>query len=154
MTVEWTPFRWPVAWTDPSALSLLRGTAINYLLIENGAQLERVRSQARQDGFQVADPAKLPAGITLVKGSWAGVRRPVSRRDTGAGPTGVAHGDRQVTEACRRSTRRSWSRWRGARPCLTSAASGRGRTRRRTLGDTRRTPLHGRAAPVQAICPA
>jgi hypothetical protein len=90
MTVEWTPFRWPSAWTDPSALSLLRGTAINYLLIANGPEWEGVRSRARQDGFQVADPAALPAGITAVKGEWAGVR--MSRGDDGAsaGPTGVA----------------------------------------------------------------
>ena len=90
MTVEWTPFRWPGTWTDPSALSLLRGTAINYLLVDQGPEFESLRSRARQDGFQVADPAALPAGISLVKGEWAGVR--MSRGPGGgasAGPTGV-----------------------------------------------------------------
>ncbi len=55
-----------------------------------GRNGKRVRSRARQDGFQVADPAALPAGITAVKGEWAGVR--MSRGDDGAsaGPTGVA----------------------------------------------------------------
>src|SRR3954452_16265185 len=91
MNVEWTPFRWPGSWTDPSALSLLRGTVINYLLIEKGPQFDPVRSRARQDGLQVADPsAAAPGGVSLLKGEWAGVR--MSRGAGGgasAGPTGV-----------------------------------------------------------------
>jgi hypothetical protein len=90
MTVDWTPFRWPATWTDPSALSLLRGTAIDYLLVDKGPEFESVRSLARQGGFQVADPAALPAGVSLVKGEWAGVL--MSRGAGGgasAGPTGV-----------------------------------------------------------------
>ena len=90
MNVEWTPFRWPGTWTDPSALSLLRGTAINYLLIDKGPEFDSVRSRARQDGLQVADPAAPPGGVSLVKGEWAGVR--MSRGPGGgasAGPTGV-----------------------------------------------------------------
>ncbi|HEY1493927.1 MAG TPA: hypothetical protein VGF49_05260, partial [Candidatus Solibacter sp.] len=66
--------RWPAVWTDPAALSLVRGTAINYLLIDSGPELEKVRSQARQDGFRVAAPDELPAGVRAVKGEWAGVR--------------------------------------------------------------------------------
>ena len=90
MIVDWTPFRWPGSWTDPSALSLLRGTAINYLLIDKGPEFDSVRSRARQDGLQVADPSTLPGGVWLVKGEWAGVR--MSRGTGGAasaGPTGV-----------------------------------------------------------------
>ena len=90
MSVEWTPFRWPGTWTDPSTLSLLRGTAINYLLIEKGPEFDRVRSRALQDGLQVADPSALQGGVSLIKGEWAGVR--LSRGTGGgasAGPTGV-----------------------------------------------------------------
>jgi hypothetical protein len=88
MTVEWTPFRWPAAWTDPSALSLLRGTPINYLVIDSAPSLDAVRAQARQDGLRVADPAAMPDGITVVKGDWAGVRMG-GRDGASAGPTGV-----------------------------------------------------------------
>jgi hypothetical protein len=90
MNVEWTPFRWPNSWKDPSALSLLRGTAINYLLIDKGQEFDSVRSRARQEGLQVADSAATPGGVSLVKGEWAGVR--MSRGPGGgasAGPTGV-----------------------------------------------------------------
>src|SRR5450755_4376379 len=90
MIVEWTPFRWPGTWKNPSALSLLRGTPINYILVDNGPEFESIRSGARQEGLRVADPAALPPGISLVKGEWAGVR--MSRGSGGgasAGPTGV-----------------------------------------------------------------
>src|SRR3954453_24103723 len=91
MNVEWTPMRWPAAWTHPAALALLRGTAINYLLIDPEPGLDSVRSEARKAGLQVADPGTLNAGISLVKGEWAGVR--MSRGQGGgasAGPTGAA----------------------------------------------------------------
>ncbi len=91
MTVDWTPFRWPGSWIDPSALSLLQGTAFNYILIDKAPEYEGVRSRAREAGFQVADPAAMPEGVVLVKGEWAGVR--MSRGQgggTSAGPTGVA----------------------------------------------------------------
>jgi hypothetical protein len=88
MTVEWTPMQWPGAWQDPAMLSLLRGTAIDYLLVDKGPEFDAVRSRARQDGLQVAEPAALPPGITLLKGEWAGVR--MSRGGgASAGPTGV-----------------------------------------------------------------
>jgi hypothetical protein len=93
MITEWTPFRWPAGWKDPSALTLLRGTAINYLLIDKAPEFEPVRARALQDGLQVADPTALPAKISLVKGEWAGVRMgrsPGSGGPASAGPTGVA----------------------------------------------------------------
>uniref|UniRef100_Q01ZG0 Uncharacterized protein n=1 Tax=Solibacter usitatus (strain Ellin6076) TaxID=234267 RepID=Q01ZG0_SOLUE len=90
MRVEWTPLRWPAAWTDPAALSLVRGTAINYLLIDAAPEFEKVRSQARQDGFRLGDPAELPAGVRAVKGEWAGVRMQRGGDGASAGPTGVA----------------------------------------------------------------
>jgi hypothetical protein len=83
--------RWPNSWKDPAALSLLKGTAIDYLLIANGDDLKAVRERARQDGMQVADPDALPKGITLVKGEWPGVKmaRGGGAAQMGAGPTGV-----------------------------------------------------------------
>ena len=81
--------RWPAAWTDTSALDLIKGSAIDYLLIEKGAQFESVRTQARQAGLQVGAPDETPSGVTLVKGQWPGVR--AARGDAGrvsAGPTG------------------------------------------------------------------
>jgi hypothetical protein len=85
MSVEWTPFRWPAAWTDPSTLSLLRGTAINYLLIDSGPKFDPVRAQARQDGLRIGDPT----GVSVVKGEWAGVRMAGRGNGADAGPTGV-----------------------------------------------------------------
>lgn len=96
MIADWTPFRWPGGWKDPSALTLLHGTAIDYLLIDKTPEFEPVRTRALQDGLQVADPTALPAKISLVKGEWAGVRmgRGPSPAGSGspasAGPTGVA----------------------------------------------------------------
>src|SRR2546425_645840 len=91
MIADWTPFRWPAGWKDPSALTLLRGTAIDYLLIDKTPELEPVRARAIQDGLHVADPTAVPAKISLIKGEWAGVR--MGRGSGGgasAGPTGVA----------------------------------------------------------------
>src|SRR5580692_8939477 len=89
MTAPWTPMRWPTAWTDSSALDLIKGSAIDYLLIENGEQFESVRTQARQAGLRIGVPDEAPSGVTLVKGQWPGVR--AARGDAGrvtAGPTG------------------------------------------------------------------
>src|ERR1035438_6630208 len=90
MVAQWTPMRWPDAWKDPSALSLLKGTAIDYLLIGKGADLGAVRERAQQNRFRVADPDALPTGITKVKGEWPGVK--MSRggaAQMAGGPTGV-----------------------------------------------------------------
>ena len=86
MLAEWTPMRWPSAWTDPSALSLLKGTAVNYLLIDKTPALDPVRAAAIQQGLHV-DPS--PA-VHIVKGEWPGIR--IARNsgsDATAGPTGV-----------------------------------------------------------------
>ncbi|MBZ5618548.1 MAG: hypothetical protein LAQ69_07475 [Acidobacteriia bacterium] len=82
--------RWPSAWKDPSALSLLKGTAIDYLLIGKGEDLAPVRSRAQQDGLHLADPEAAPTGITVVKGEWPGVKMSRGGGDQiDAGPTGV-----------------------------------------------------------------
>lgn len=87
MTAQWTPMRWPDTWTDSSALNLLKGTAIDYLLIGKG--LETVRSRALREGFDVADSDAVPAGVTRVKGEWPGVRVSRGGRGASGGPTGV-----------------------------------------------------------------
>src|SRR4051812_16109659 len=51
MVPQWTPFRWPARWTDPSALSLVEGTPINHLLIDSAGGLDNVRSRAKQMGI-------------------------------------------------------------------------------------------------------
>ena len=90
MVAQWTPMRWPDAWKDPSALSLLQGSAIDYLLIGKGADLWAVRDRAQQNGFRVADPDALPTGITKVKGEWPGVKMsPGGAAQMAGGPTGV-----------------------------------------------------------------
>ena len=81
--------RWPAAWTDSSALDLIKGSAIDYLLIEEGEQFEPVRKQARQAGLRIGVPDAAPSGVTMVKGQWPGVR--MTRSDgarVSAGPTG------------------------------------------------------------------
>jgi hypothetical protein len=82
--------RWPAAWKDPSTLYLLKATAIDYLLIEEGAAFEPVRAQARKLGLQIGVPDREVAGVIPVKGEWPGVKmaRPGSGGVT-AGPTGI-----------------------------------------------------------------
>jgi hypothetical protein len=91
MNAPWTPMRWPENWTDPTSLDLLKGTAINYLLISNSAALGAVRSRAQQSGLSVADPAAPPAGIAVVKGEWPGVKmaRGGGAAQASSGPTGA-----------------------------------------------------------------
>ncbi len=89
MTALWTPMRWPDGWKDPATLALLKGTAIDHLLIGTGPELSAVRSRAAQEGFRVSQPGAPPAGVEIVKGQWPGVK--VERRSGGgvsAGPTG------------------------------------------------------------------
>src|ERR1700683_2936428 len=89
MTAPLTPMRWPAAWRDGSALDLIKGSAIDFLLIEKGDEFESVRTQARQAGLRIGVPDEAPSGVTLVKGQWPGGR--TARSDAGrvsAGPTG------------------------------------------------------------------
>lgn len=91
MIPEWTPMRWPSAWKDPSALSLLIGTAVDCLLVEKGDELEPVRSRARQEGFKVTEPNSPLSGITVIDGEWPGVKlsRGGDPDQVSAGPTGA-----------------------------------------------------------------
>jgi hypothetical protein len=82
--------RWPDNWKDAALLDLLKGTAIDCLLIAKGDELAAVRARAQQAGIQVADPDAAPAGVRIVKGAWPGVQ--MGRGGGGgasSGPTGV-----------------------------------------------------------------
>ncbi|HMC60909.1 MAG TPA: hypothetical protein VKJ01_17085 [Candidatus Solibacter sp.] len=90
MTAQWTPMRWPSGWKDAARLGLLKGTAIDYLIVDKGDELEAVRVGARQQGLQVAEAGSDVAGVTTIKGEWPGVK--MSRGGPGeamGGPTGV-----------------------------------------------------------------
>ena len=91
MIIEWTPMRWPGAWKDPSALDLLKGTAINYLLIEKGDDLGPIAARAQQESFRVVEAASPPSGVTVVEGEWPGVKLTESGAmdHASAGPTGI-----------------------------------------------------------------
>src|ERR1700677_4789837 len=89
MSAPWTPMRWPVTWKDPSALDLIKGSVIDYLSIDKGDEFEPVRRQAQEAGLRIGVPDEAPAGVTMLKGLWPGVR--AARSDAGrvtAGPTG------------------------------------------------------------------
>jgi hypothetical protein len=81
--------RWPSAWTGPAALSLLTGSGIDTLLIDNSDEFEAVRATAERQGLQVVHPDTPPENVVAVKGAWPGVRRARRGSNTEAGPTGV-----------------------------------------------------------------
>jgi len=90
MSAEWNPMRWPKVWKDPSALSLLKGSAIDCLVCDTNEELEPLRSAARKEGFQVVEAGTAPPGVSIVEGEWPGVQ--LSRgagAQADAGPTGV-----------------------------------------------------------------
>lgn len=90
MIAQWTPMRWPSTWKDPSAVGLLKGAAIDCLLIDAGDELEPVRSAARQQGLKVAATHSPPVGVAIVKGAWPGVKMARGgANQLAAGPTGV-----------------------------------------------------------------
>ena len=80
--------RWPGSWKSPSAVGLLKGTPINWLLVDKDAGLAPVIEQAKRAGLNVAEIASPPDGVTIIAGEWPGVA--MSRGGgTSAGPTGV-----------------------------------------------------------------
>jgi len=81
-----TPMRWPETWKDPAVLELLKGTAIDYLLLDKGPDFEAIRARAQQIGIEVGDPDRVPAGVEIVKGAWPGVQWSPGH---GGGPTGA-----------------------------------------------------------------
>jgi hypothetical protein len=83
--------RWPAGWRIPSALAALKGTCINYLLMDKSAAFEPVAAEARKNGIMVGGPDSLPPGVSLVSGEWPGIQlSPSGKVDTvAAGPTGA-----------------------------------------------------------------
>jgi hypothetical protein len=88
---ESTPMRWPSAWKDPSALELLKGTAVNFLFIDEGSGLAGVAERARKEGLTIAEAGSQPIGVTVMEGEWPGVKLTESGMTdrAAAGPTGV-----------------------------------------------------------------
>jgi hypothetical protein len=80
--------RWPTAWKDASAVTLLRQTPVDALLLEPGAGFGPVAAGAKQAGLAVLEAA--PSGVSLIKGEWPGVEAPggATGDAAGAGPTG------------------------------------------------------------------
>jgi hypothetical protein len=89
MNTAGTPMRWPAAWTDPSTLALLKGTAIDTLLIDHSDEFDAVRQRAPQEGFRVVHPDAPPDGVAIIRGEWPGVKMSRRGADADAGPTGV-----------------------------------------------------------------
>ncbi len=91
MNAGWTPMKWPAAWKDPRTLDLLKGTAINYLVIEKGSDIGPVAARAQQQGLTIGEVSSPPAGVTVIKGEWPGVKLTQSGAldRASAGPTGV-----------------------------------------------------------------
>jgi hypothetical protein len=58
----WTPMRWPDNWKDAALLDLLKGTAIDCLLIAKGDELAAVRARAQQAGIRWPTRTPLPPG--------------------------------------------------------------------------------------------
>lgn len=83
--------RWPSQWLNPSALALLKGTGINYLLFDKNARLDSVIAAARQQGIRVDEPPSAPAGIKVITGLWPGARLSQSgdADHVSTGPTGL-----------------------------------------------------------------
>jgi hypothetical protein len=88
MNAEFTPMRWPGSWKSPSAVGLLKGTPINWLLVDRDAGLAPVIEEAKRAGIEVAEVASPPAGVAIVPGEWPGVAMPRGG-GASAGPTGV-----------------------------------------------------------------
>jgi hypothetical protein len=89
MKAIWTPMRWPAAWADPSTLGFLKGSGIDFLLVEYSDEFEGIRAVAQQSGLKVAQPSEPPEGVRIVKGEWPGVRISRGNGAASAGPTGV-----------------------------------------------------------------
>jgi hypothetical protein len=91
MASDLNPMRWPGAWKDPSALDLLDGTAVNCLVFDDADSMKQISEDARKHGLQIFVLPSQPAGVTVVKGEWPGVKLNQSGHmdRASAGPTGV-----------------------------------------------------------------
>jgi hypothetical protein len=82
--------RWPVDWRDVQLLDLIKGSAVNCLVMESAEELRPISEQARREGFRIAPIDSLPEGVNLIGGSWPGVKlNEAGATDwVSAGPTG------------------------------------------------------------------
>jgi hypothetical protein len=80
--------RWPGSWKSPAGVALLKGTPINWILVDKDAALAPVVEQAKQAGLQVAEIDSPPAGAAILKGEWPGIAM-TRGGGASAGPTGV-----------------------------------------------------------------
>ena len=87
MIPDWTPMRWPAAWKSASALELLEGTPINYLIGADAA----IATQAEKSGLTVLQKEAKPEGIAVFEGIWPGIKiaRFGALNAVSAGPTGA-----------------------------------------------------------------
>ena len=160
MNAEWTPMRWPGSWKSPSALGLLKGTPINYLLVDKDAALAPChrtgptrRTASRRNRFASPGVAFLPGewpGVAMARGG-GGICRP-HRRPVGGfqfleNPSGGrSTSGRQYMGRC---TSQSSPRVRDLLP-----DGNRGcRCTRWPMGDLARCPAHDRHRGQQAGCP-
>jgi hypothetical protein len=81
--------RWPGAWSDFSALGLLRDTCINCLVFDEPGP-EPLVAEARRKGLEIAGPASLPPSVSLIRVEWPGIKlsRSGGADEASAGPTG------------------------------------------------------------------
>ena len=76
--------RWPGSWKDPALLALLKDTAIDYLLLEQGADSGPIAREAARLGIAAGG---VPPAVRVIEGDWPGI--PSMRGNAEAGPTGV-----------------------------------------------------------------
>ncbi len=83
--------RWPPAWKDPAALTLLKGTVIDCLFIEKGVDLGPIAARAQQESLSIAEADSPPSGVIVTDGEWPGVKLTASGAldRASAGPTGI-----------------------------------------------------------------
>ena len=85
-----TPMRWPRQWSDAALLDLLRGTPVNYLLVEDGTAAGPLRTAAESLRLPVTIAGAPPSGVEMVQGDWPGTKAmaPGENEHMAAGPTG------------------------------------------------------------------
>ncbi len=83
--------QWPPLWKDAATLDLLKGTAINCLLMEKGADRGHILAKAQQAGLKIVESVSALPGVTIVEGEWPGVKLTESGAvdHVSAGPTGA-----------------------------------------------------------------
>jgi hypothetical protein len=87
------PMRWPAQW-NAAHIDLLKGTPVNCVVVASGP----ISEQLAEAGYKVIAPAKAPEGVTLLEGTWPGIRfsRFGGRDTVSAGPTGEPWVDSNV----------------------------------------------------------